>query len=131
MLGKELLYHRDLSFAEKTYIRVFGVPISGLRIRARRILPLITSKYKTILDVGSGTGVFTFAIAKRNPMSRITGIDIEEELVKSDQIIAEKMGLTNCFFEVQDALMMPYQEEFDLVLSVDNLEHILDDVGAM
>ena len=40
-------------------------------------------------------------------------------------------GLTNCRFEVQGVTQLPFREEFDLVVSVDNLEHVEADVAAM
>lgn len=131
MLGAEQLYRSDLSFAEKMYIRIFGVPINGLRIRARRILPLITPKYKMIMDAGCGPGVFTFEMAKRNPESTVVGIDIEEPLIKMDREVAQKLKLKNCLFETADVLNLPETKRYDLVLSVDNLEHILDHEKAM
>ncbi len=131
ILGAEQIYRSDLSFAEKTYIRIFGMPVNGMRIRARRVLPLVTSEYKKIMDAGCGPGTFTFAIAKTHPASVVTGIDIEEALIKNDREVADKMCLRNVNFEVADVLQLPTSENYDLVLSVDNLEHILDDKTAM
>jgi len=130
-IGKELIYDTNLSKSEKFYIRIFGVPINGLRIRARRILPLITSDYKNILDAGCGPGIFTFEIAKMLPASKITGIDIDSKLIDTDNKIAKVTGIKNCTFEVQDILSMNYTDNFDLVLSVDNLEHIENDEQAL
>jgi 2-polyprenyl-3-methyl-5-hydroxy-6-metoxy-1,4-benzoquinol methylase len=130
-LGKELLFSENLSFAEKSYIRVFGVPINGLRIRARRILPLITNNYKRILDAGCGLGIFTFEVARRFPESLVTGIDIDKKLVESNTQIAKKADLKNCFFEFQDITQLHDLEKFDLILSVDNLEHIQDDDSVL
>ena len=50
MIGRELIHDPSLSRLEKAYVRVFGIPINGLRIRARRILPLVHSGYRAILD---------------------------------------------------------------------------------
>jgi len=131
MLGKELIYNNNLNTAEKIYIRIFGVPINGLRIRARRILPLISNDYKNILDAGCGPGVFSFAIAKKFPNSMITGYDINRALIKIDKDIAGKLALKNCSFEIKDICLINDKEKFDLILSIDNLEHIEDDENAM
>ena len=130
-LGTELRYSTDFSPLERLYIKIFGVPINGLRIRARRILPLITDKYKYILDAGCGPGVFTFEMAKRFPKSTVTGVDIEDSLLASNSQIAEKLYLDNCRFEHIDLTGMEESERFDLILSVDNLEHIEDDDNAL
>lgn len=131
MLGAEQIYRTDLSPLEKLYIRIFGMPVNGMRIRARRILPLVTSKYKKIMDAGSGPGTFAFAIAKKLPESMVVGVDIDGTLIANDREVAAKMGLRNIDFKTCDVLDLPESQEFDLVLSVDNLEHILDHASAM
>jgi hypothetical protein len=59
-LGKEQIHNPGYSKIEKCYILLFGMPIIGLRIRARNIFALIPSshEYRNILDAGSGTGVY-------------------------------------------------------------------------
>jgi SAM-dependent methyltransferase len=130
-LGSEFAYSPSTSKLQKFYIRIFGVPINGLRIRARRILPMITPRYKNILDAGCGPGVFTFELARRLPESKVTGIDILDGLLEDDRVIAQKIGLPNCFFRKVDITNMTLENEFDLVLSVDNLEHIDNDEHAL
>jgi 2-polyprenyl-3-methyl-5-hydroxy-6-metoxy-1,4-benzoquinol methylase len=131
MIGQERALDDTLSLFEKYYIRVFGVPINGLRIRARRILPLVTSKYKKIMDAGCGQGIFSFEIARRLPDSSITGVDIDKELIDRNRRIAEKLGLRNCVFEIQDIERIEKTDSYDLILSVDNLEHLKEDDRAL
>jgi 2-polyprenyl-3-methyl-5-hydroxy-6-metoxy-1,4-benzoquinol methylase len=130
-LGRDLLLSDQYSAAEKLYIRIFGVPINGLRIRARRILPLVTAKFKNVMDAGCGPAVFTFEIARKLPNSAITGIDIDDKLIKVNRNIARKAVLKNCFFEKIDICEMNIIEKFDLIISIDNLEHIEDDDHAL
>ena len=130
-IGKELIYDKSLSKFERFYIRLFGVPINGLRNRARRILPLITRKYKKILDAGCGQGIFTFEIARRLSESSITGVDIDNKLLERNRQIAEKITLKNCHFKFQDITRMNIKEEFDLIISIDNLEHVRDDESVL
>jgi len=130
-LGKDLLLSAKYSAAEKLYIRMFGVPINGLRIRARRILPLITAKYKNIMDAGCGAGIFTFAIARKFPKSMVTGIDIDNNLILSNREIARKSSVKNCVFITQDICKLDIIDRFDLVISIDNLEHIENDDNAL
>ena len=42
-------------------------PANGLRIRLRRVLPVTEGSYRTILDAGCGSGVFSYELAKRHP----------------------------------------------------------------
>ncbi|MBN2407212.1 MAG: class I SAM-dependent methyltransferase [Elusimicrobia bacterium] len=132
MIGKELVHDDSLSLAEKAYISVFGVPVSGLRIRARRILPVIDGmRFGSLLDVGCGSGIFSMEIAKRRPDARITGIDSDPSLVEKASAIADRAGLSNCSFSVQDVLGLAETAKYDAVLCVDNLEHIEDDLLAL
>ena len=59
------------------------------------------------------------------------GIELEPELVARANEIARRAGLTNCRFEQGDVTKLDFDGEFDLVVSVDNLEHVEDDVTAM
>jgi SAM-dependent methyltransferase len=131
MIGKIAKFDNTLSRAEKLYISIFGIPINGLRIRARRVLPLITDKYKSVMDAGCGPGIFTFEIARKLPKSLVTGIDIDKEQLKINEQISQNIGIKNCIFEYQDICKMEITNRFDLVLAVDNLEHIENDIDAL
>jgi SAM-dependent methyltransferase len=129
--GRELSLDPDRSRFERLYARLLGAPASGLRIRLRRVLPVTDGQFKTILDAGCGSGVFSFELAKRHPQAEVLGVDSEPELVARANEIAKRAGLTNCRFEECDVTKLGYDSEFDLVVSVDNLEHVEDDVSAM
>jgi SAM-dependent methyltransferase len=126
-----LAYGDNYSPAEKAYIWLLGMPINGLRIRARRILPLITDQYRQVLDVGCGEGVFTFEIAKLIGAGKVTGIDIDTKVLERNRELQKQIGVSNCSFEYGDILDFKESNKYDLVLTVDNLEHIADDVGAL
>ncbi|MFC1607965.1 class I SAM-dependent methyltransferase [Candidatus Latescibacterota bacterium] len=127
MIGKELTHDTSLSKIERVYIRFFGAPINGLRIRARRILPLIPEGCTNILDSGCGQGVFTFEVARRFPDSEVTGMDMNGDLIERNRRIAGRIGLTNCRFEEGDITEILGKKGYDLILSIDVLEHVEDD----
>ncbi len=129
--GSELSLDPELPWLERLYIRCLGVPINGLRIRLRRVLPATRGDYGRILDAGCGRGVFTLELAKQHSEAEVIGVDIDEAAIKRATQIARKAGISNCRFEVGDVTGLGFRDEFDLVLSVDNLEHIKDDVTAM
>ena len=129
-IGRELCADPDIPLLSKIYIFILGAPANGLRIRARRVLPLLRGEFKKILDSGCGKGVFTYWLAKNFPGAKVLGIDIEDDRVTKGNLIAKKIKLQNCTFEQTDLLELPYKNEFDLILSVDNLEHIEDDKKA-
>ena len=129
--GRELSLDPGRSRFERLYTRIFGAPANGLRIRLRRVLPVTQGRFENILDAGCGSGVFTFELAKRHPEARVLGIELEQDLVDRANEIARRAGLTNCRFEQGDVTKLDFEDTFDLVLSVDNFEHVEDDVGAM
>jgi SAM-dependent methyltransferase len=129
--GAELSLDPGRSRFERLYARMFGAPANGLRIRLRRVLPVTKGRYTNILDAGCGPGVFTIELAKRHPEAQVLGIELEPELVDRANEIARRAGLSNCRFEQGDVTKLDYENAFDLVLSVDNFEHVEDDVSAM
>lgn len=133
MIGSELTMRPGVSPVEATYIKLFGAPINGLRIRARHIMPLfdkISPKPAKILDAGCGKGVFSFALARKFPNSEITGLDIEQEILDKNEVVKEKGNYDNVSFIQSDLIEHPFNEEFDCVVSIDNMEHIEDHLAG-
>lgn len=129
--GSELSLDPGRSRFERLYARLLGAPANGLRIRLRRVLPATDGDFRTILDAGCGSGVFSFELAKRHPGAEVIGIELEPDLVDRANEIARRAGLTNCRFEQGDVTNLDFDGKFDLVVSVDNFEHVEDDVTAM
>jgi SAM-dependent methyltransferase len=133
LLGREQIYHPGYSRIEKAYISLFGMPIIGLRIRARNVFSLIPTdrRYRNILDAGSGTGVFAFELARRFPDASILGIDLLKEATDVCTHIAEKIRAFNIAFRQESIENLKEVNVFDLILCVDILEHIEDDLKAL
>jgi SAM-dependent methyltransferase len=129
--GVEQVHDPRLASMERVYVRLLGVPVNGLRIRLRHVLPATRGRYRRILDAGSGIGVFTMELAKQHPDAEVVGVELEQELVDRANLVARRAGLTNCIFRQGDVTALGLDGEFDLVLSVDNLEHVEDDEGAL
>ena len=130
--GRELALDTSRSRFERTYARLLGAPANGsahpAAARASRHRRHATRK---ILDAGCGNGVFSMELAKRHPEAEVTGVELEPELVARDNEVARRAGLTNLRFVQGDVTKLDFDGEFDLVVSVDNLEHVEDDVTAM
>ena len=129
--GRELSLDPGRSRFERMYANLLGAPANGLRIRLRRVLPATTGTYTSILDAGCGSGVFSFELAKQHPEATVTGVELEPDLVDRANEIAKRAGLTNLHFEQGDVTKLDFEDAFDLVVSVDNFEHVEDDVTAM
>lgn len=133
LLGKEQVYNPEYSKLEKAYIYFFGMPIIGLRIRARNIFSLIPSSidYKNILDAGSGPGIFSFELGRRFPEARILGIDPLESAIDICKEIAIRSKVTNVAFLKKDIESLEEKNFFELILCVDILEHVEDDLKVL
>jgi trans-aconitate 2-methyltransferase len=82
-----------------------------------------------VLDVGCGNGKTTAEIAARVPEGEVVGVDASAEMIA----FAAAQGAIhpNLQFAVADARKLPYQYEFDLVVSFNALHWIPDQDHAL
>lgn len=82
-----------------------------------------------ILDAGSGFGQYTYRMAKMFPNALIKAVDVKEEQVLDCNTFILRTGLNKrVIFEKADLTRFIEPNQFDLILSVDVMEHIEDDV---
>jgi demethylmenaquinone methyltransferase/2-methoxy-6-polyprenyl-1,4-benzoquinol methylase len=81
----------------------------------RRILAKVPSS-QVILDLACGTGIVTFALARRNPQARLVGVDVTEDYLRVARQKAKALGL-NVEFIHADAETVSLHETFDCVTS--------------
>ncbi len=82
-----------------------------------------------ILDAGSGFGQYTYRIARTFPTALVKAVDVKEEQVLDCNQFFLKVNLNNrVIFEKADLTKFVEPEQFDLILSVDVMEHIEEDV---
>jgi SAM-dependent methyltransferase len=78
-----------------------------------------------VLDVGCGVGRWSRLLAARG--ARVTGVDLSPTMIAQAALRAAAAGLADrCDFRVQDLAALDVGAEFDLVLGVTVLQHILD-----
>lgn len=130
--GSEIAETPGLSRWERAYIRVLGAPILGLRIRARAILPLLSTigEPKRIADAGSGRGMITLACARFFPDAQVIGLDLNEEQDQINRAIMQSLGIGNIEFVSLDVLRIESLGSFDAIITMDTLEHLQDDLGC-
>ena len=81
-----------------------------------------------ITDAGSGFGQYVYYLSKLYPDAMITGLDIKQEQVDDcNHFFASIKGPKKVSFEYADLTKLDEKEAWDLVLSVDVMEHIEDD----
>lgn len=81
-----------------------------------------------ILDAGMGFGQYSFWMANRHRNWNILGVDVKQEQIEDCNKFFQKIGLTNARFEYADLTAFSHPDTYDFALSVDVMEHILEDV---
>lgn len=80
-----------------------------------------------VLDAGSGLGQYSWYMAQKNPKWKITAIDIKKEEIASCKAFFDHQNKGNVAFLADDLTKYVVPETFNLILSVDVMEHIEDD----
>jgi len=83
-----------------------------------------------VLDAGSGFGQYSYWLATKYKSWKITGLDVKQEQVDDCNTFFKKSGCHNATFISGDLTRYLQADSFDLILSVDVMEHIVDD-GAV
>lgn len=98
--------------------------IRRLLRRESRHLP----KDAVILDAGAGFGQYTYRLAKMNPSWTVTAIDIDENHVSMfSSFIASSALDDRVEVMAGDLTKLDYRNRFNLIISVDVMEHIEED----
>ena len=80
-----------------------------------------------ILDAGSGFGQYTFFMSGMNKNWTIEAVDVKEEQITDCKAFFSRIKRTNVSFGIADLVTYNKSESFNLILSVDVMEHIQDD----
>ncbi len=81
------------------------------------------------LDAGSGFGQYSFFLARKFPKAKITGIDVKEEQIEDCNLFFKQKALNDrVHFRVGDLTRYTDPGKYNLILSVDVMEHIEEDV---
>jgi 2-polyprenyl-3-methyl-5-hydroxy-6-metoxy-1,4-benzoquinol methylase len=105
--------HKEL----RTWRSGLGVMGSGLAIGELNIL-----------DAGSGFGQYSYWMTKKFPKAKILAVDVKDEQVEDCNKFFAQIGKINVRFEVADLTKFVQEDKYNLALSVDVMEHILEDV---
>uniref|UniRef100_A0A7C5V1B6 Class I SAM-dependent methyltransferase n=1 Tax=Caldicellulosiruptor owensensis TaxID=55205 RepID=A0A7C5V1B6_9FIRM len=120
---------------KETYLNIFGIPHIGTRIRFNNIKSLINELIenyrflpKIILDAGCGNGLYSFYLARTFPNAKIIAIDIDEEQIERNK---DKNTFSNIEFIKADLRKLDFNEQFNLIICIDVLEHIVEDLKVI
>lgn len=97
--------------------------------KALRKIALQFSGDASVLDAGSGFGQYTWRMSKMNPGWNIKAIDINSEQIEDCNRFFGKTGLSDrVTFKTFDLTTLDDQNIYNIILSVDVMEHIEEDV---
>jgi SAM-dependent methyltransferase len=83
----------------------------------------------SVLDAGSGFGQYTWRMSNMNNRWTIKAIDINNEQVNDCNRFFEKAGLSaRVLFQTLDLTTLTDINNYDIILSVDVMEHIKEDI---
>jgi 2-polyprenyl-3-methyl-5-hydroxy-6-metoxy-1,4-benzoquinol methylase len=82
---------------------------------------------RELLDAGSGFGQYSYFMSGLNPSWVVDAVDVKEEQIADCNAFFRQIGRNNVKFEVADLTKFSKPNRFDLILSVDVMEHILED----
>jgi len=121
---------RNNVFLRKVFYQVLGLMFLR-EWHVKRALKRILNSAKTrpchILDAGSGFGQYSYYVARLFPWTLIHAVDVKEEQIEDCRKFFPKAGLPHVTFAVEDLTAMQHEGKFNLILSVDVMEHIEDD----
>ena len=97
--------------------------------RALRENALQIGAEAVVLDAGCGFGQYSWRMARMNEKWKIEAVDIDKEHIDDCASFFNKAGLSaRTSFRTADLTLLTDRKRYDLILSVDVMEHIEDDV---
>jgi SAM-dependent methyltransferase len=132
--GEQRLVPGVSGAAERMVYRAMGVadPAHWLHFRyLKGMLDTLPFQPKRILDAGCERADFTYYLARRYPDARVLGVDIDRQFIERYLKVSPKMNLPNLEFELADLAAKKFADKFDLIVSIDVLEHIPDQAAAL
>lgn len=106
--GMPAFYNAAIDLGQRLALRPWLRPAAGLRV----------------LDVGCGVGRWSCLLAARG--ARVTGVDLSPQMISVARRSAAARGVS-CRFLVGDVTALELGAEFDLVLGVTVLQHLVSD----
>lgn len=133
--GEQRLVRPEVGSLGRLHYRLFGVADPAHYLHndwlRRLLLPHIGTPPRRILDAGCGRADHSLFLARLFPEAQIVGIDIDAPMIERNRDTAKRLGLTNVEFRVQDLTTLESVDEFDVIVSIDVLEHIVEQQKAL
>lgn len=127
-------------FTEKDWKRRFAYSLLGephlpgwIRLqhvlRSLRGLPLNGHPVR-FLDAGCSRGDLLTYLAEQHPNWKFVGLELEGDRIEMAETIRQRVDLQNVSYLRADICRLPFENEFDVAVCSDVMEHIADDHAA-
>ncbi|MCH7587436.1 MAG: class I SAM-dependent methyltransferase [Chloroflexi bacterium] len=112
------LVERFFSGTGTTYDRIATLFTGGIdKLWKRRILDQLPSHPKLVVDLASGTGIVTFAIARRYPDAKVIGVELRSEYMEIARVRVLREKIDNVEFILSRAEDVQLQYPADAITS--------------
>jgi demethylmenaquinone methyltransferase/2-methoxy-6-polyprenyl-1,4-benzoquinol methylase len=112
------LVHRLFSGTGPSYDFMVAAATFGIDRRWKRIIvDRLPADPARVLDLACGTGILTFAIARRYPRCRMVGVELRDEYLQIARDKARALKLDNVEFVLSRAEDYASAQKFDCVVS--------------
>jgi len=130
---KDIIAHtvRGNTLARKLFYALLGVlflrewHVKRELRRVHRMRPL-----RAVFDAGTGFGQYSYYCRRRFSPGTILAVDVKKEYIADLAAFFLRIGWSDIRCTVEDLTQPLHAGEFDLILSVDVMEHIADDVSV-
>ncbi len=82
----------------------------------------------SIYDAGTGYGQYSYFMARKLQPNNIYAIDVKEKWINDCKEFFPRRNFSKVKFGIEDLTEISHENKFDLIVSVDVMEHIVDDV---
>ncbi len=84
-----------------------------------------------VLDAGAGFGQYVYFLSKLNKNAQITGVDVKQEQIDDcNNFFGKIEKASKVHFEYADLTKFRKENSYDLIISVDVMEHIEEDIAV-
>ena len=99
-----------------------------VRRELRNIRKEFGDKEMSIYDAGTGYAQYSYFMSKKLQPNKIFAVDIKDDWIKDCEDFFRIKKMKNVEFGIEDLTKINHEDKFDLIVSVDVMEHIEDDV---
>lgn len=89
------------------------------------------SNTEKVLDIGCGDGKITALISKKYTKAQVIGLDISNPMISFASASFPLATHPNLLFQEGDIALLPFHEQFDLVVSFCSLHYVIDQAKGL